>query len=169
MIRKNKIEELFETYSGPDTQDSDITDECLKEIKKIAEKDPIEFKNLIELFNKLEDEFEKLFLSDVLIDLGYDKVKDFLIKVTKEGEDLTDKIWAAGNLLKLEDVFAVTVLKDLVNKVDENDLYWLLEVIGRANNLTSIKLALELANKYKKLNKLIDKKYFEEKLAQYKK
>ncbi len=40
--------------------------------------------------------------------------------------------------------------------------------MGEANNNMSMKLVLELADKHEKINKLIDRSYFEEKLKNVK-
>jgi len=44
------------------------------------------------------------------------------------------------------------------------------QIMGKnANNPTSMKLAIYLADKYEKLNNMIDRSYFENKLKEYKK
>ena len=164
----NKVKDLFETYAVSDTRDDYITDECLKEMFQVAQNDPQEFKNLIDLFNEQDDVDEKLNLSDVLTDLKYLKVKDFLLKVIEDESDIINQIWAAGNLLKFEDERAAEALRELIKNADKEDTYWIMQVMGRANNKMSTKLFLEFADKYEKFNKLIDRSYFEEKLKNVK-
>ena len=137
-------------------------------METIVRKDVDVLANLIKSFEEETDMAKKLLLADILSNLRCENVKDFLVEVLDVVEDYTDKIWAAGNLLKFEDERAVEVLKELVKKVDEGDLYWLLEVIGKANNPTSMRLALYLADTYEKLNKMIDRSYFEKALKEYK-
>ena len=168
MIIKNQVKDLFETYADPEMRDDYITEECLKKMFQVAQNDPEEFKNLIDLFNEQDDVDEKLNLSDVLTDLKYLKVKDFLLKVIEDESDIINQIWAAGNLLKFEDERGAKALRKLVKKADYDNTHWILDVMERANNKMSTKLFLELADKHEKINKLIDRSYFEEKLKNLK-
>ena len=113
MIKRNIVKTLEESFCRY-YQELDSVEKELREVEEIASGNVEELANLIKLFEEEIDVAEKLFLSDVLSNLKCEKVKNFLVEILGVSEDFTDKIWAAGNLLKFEDERAVEVLKKFV-------------------------------------------------------
>lgn len=168
---KNKILKEWNFGYG----DPELFSSSLESIEQIAKEDPKELQNLINLFESMPENTaneisDKLDLSDILVNLGYAQIKDFFIKIINhpleepsgqeysyEWTNRDNKIWAAGNLIKLNDTRGENFLKLFIQQASKSEKKWIIEVLTDANNKMSLQLLLDLADQHEDINKDIDR------------
>lgn len=178
MTKKNMVLGIYQaTMDDPGSVASG-----LEEIKFMAEKYEEEFKNLIDLFDHEKDVHLKLLFSDILVDLNYLPVKKLFIDLINDEENrlqtckygegwshLRNKIWAAGNLLRLNDNSGAVFLESIIPSATEDQLGWIAsELYSPGDPEVWSKLGLEtllaFADKYEAIAKRINRKEVEERL-----
>ena len=165
MIKKNKV---LEEYNDAWTDPEHVVP-AMNEIELIAGEDKQEFQNLIEIFDNETDLFLKMILSDVLVNLRYDKIKDFFVDVlrgkakgfwrkvvNKDWTMMCEKVHAALNLIYLEDKRGCDFIINNMNELSNSDLDFIIEELydltePETSSKFSIKFLLELADTYKQV------------------
>ncbi|HBS48417.1 TPA: hypothetical protein DEO28_00120 [Candidatus Dependentiae bacterium] len=147
-------------------QDYNVIEFYMDEMKKAAEKDPIEFEYLINLFNEEEkDEENKLILAEVLISLKWPPIKEKLHEFIDKSDYLSGKIEAAECLIDIGDESAADYLiklaEEAYKKNDDDSLVSAVYTLLKLNNKKGTQLFLSLVDKYPILIK-----YFEERRMQ---
>jgi hypothetical protein len=173
-----KKNEVLETYKH-DFSDPETVSMGLEEIEFLAKNDPQEFQNLIDLFNSIERIHIKLMLSEILISLNYMPVKQFFIDLVFDDENKLqveygcpgwsyehDKIVAAGRLTFMGDIRGKHFFEKIINNVDQDKLEWIIielyeKTTPERSSISSLECLLELADKYERIAKEIDREEVE--------
>jgi len=140
-------------------QDSIITDAYIEEMKELALKDPIEFQDLINIFNeeKQNEGFILCILAEVLVTLKWLPIKKYFYEVINFSKNLGYKIIAAEYLIDMHDKNVFNYLPELTKEAyKNNDDYklWSISLIFvKANTPESAKLFLKLEEQYSGLMK----------------
>ena len=144
-----------------------------------ALEDKQEFKNLVELFhampeNSKESFQEKIDVADVLVDLDYKPVADFLVKVATAKKDSTlgeyiyhiDKESAVVNLIKLEDKQGPKLFEKHIAPLDNFGQRLAVDDLLKLETETSINLLIELSKKYDGVKEYYNKDFVQEKIRE---
>ena len=166
------------------------TDTYLDFIEEIALENPDEFDVLVDYFEglketNLEEISNKLLISEVLVNLKYEPVTDFFFRIVtdprsdsrSDGPHRTwttrsNKIWAAVNLVSMNDDRGLRYLEEVTASVDGVSLrsvvYGLYDHDEPHRSTTmGLKLLLKLADQYEKVENIIDRPAVEKQLEKF--
>lgn len=138
--------------------------ESLDAIEKYAKEDTVEFYNLINLFDGLEEDnayklHKKMRLAEILANLKHEPIKEFLLRILHLPKNETpipkspgeinnrrNQIDAATNLIKLEDIRGKSFLENFVQNSDKNEKILILRGLYDAVSVLGFSFLLELAD-----------------------
>ena len=158
------------------------TDTYLDFIEEIALENPDEFDVLVNYFEGLKESTvenieDKLLLSEVLLNLKYEPVTDFFFRVVIDPRkemcnEVNNKVWAAANLLTMNDERGIKYLGNIASSIDGVSLMWLVNSLydrsePHRSSAMGLKLLLKLANQYEKVENMINRPAVEKQLEKF--
>jgi len=182
MVRKNEMLEVYKELFC-DTKAWDIG---MESMFALAKEDPVEFRNLINLFDStkegsIDEISHKLGLSDILVALHYEPVKEFFIKIIEKTNVIEDseidwsnfrnQVWAAENLIKMNDELGLEFIQENMENMSENQVRSFVFELAEPElfegpTKLGAKALLILAEKDKRVNYWIDCLKIKEKLTE---
>jgi hypothetical protein len=175
-MKKNKVLETYKhDFSDPETVGIGI-----EEIEFIANNDPVEFQNLIELFESENRLTFKIILSKILASLNYVPIKNFYLALINDDENKLEteeydsdwshtgnKIVAAAMLLSMNDTRGKEFFKKLVKTADSKHLDWIVlelyeETYPQKSSIMGLECLLQLADDYESIASRIDREKVED-------
>ena len=139
-------------------QDSNVTDAYIEEMKELTLKDPIEFQDLINIFNeeKKDETFILCFIAEVLVFLKWKPTIKYLYDIIEKSKSLSHKIMAAEYLVDMNDKkvweYLIKLTKEAQQINNPNRLGAIGLIFAKANTPASAKLFMVLEKQYPDLN-----------------
>jgi len=162
--------------------DQQATSVLLDGIEEAAIENPEEFEALVEIVegmkeNELCDIWNKLLFATILVNLRYEPIKDFLLRVISDArkeirEDLDLTLWAATKLIAMSDERGLSFFEENFSKVEKNMVARTISTLydcsePHRSSAVGLKLLLKLADQYEKVENIIDRPAVEKQLEKF--
>ena len=164
---------------GDGKAEQDVLEMTLESIENMAKEDPRDFQDLVDLVDSLPDDdegntFMKLLLVQILVDLQYQPIKEFLIKVINlpldapivgEGRsrvtNRSNQINAASMLVALEDKRGKQFLEEFMQIAVAEEKKLIVMELKEILNVMAFRLLLQFADEDESIPSQINREQIE--------